>query len=322
MQLQPSDTATSAAPPGSADAPSEGEPAGASVKRTGEIEEPTNRLLIHPTSRALVEPLARWGVSPNAVSLAGLAAGAAAALAYARYAEWPFVVLGFAFMVVWHVLDGADGQLARLTGKTSEVGKALDGLCDHGTFVLVYVALASAAAGAEGSWVWLWAVAAGASHAVQANAYEGVRYAYDYWAVGKRSARIPTPAEYREEVRGATGMAWALSRLQLLYLRVQHSERAVALRGRLEAAARGPGGAGRLAEAYRDTHLAGVRRWNLLCSNYRTVAVAVACLAGSPVFFFAYEAVVLNGVFVALLRMERRNDRALLERLGAGGVAA
>ena len=322
MQLQPSDTATSATPPGSADAPSGGEPASASVKRTGEIEEPTNRLLIHPTSRALVEPLARWGVSPNAVSLAGLAAGAAAALAYARYAEWPFVVAGFALMVVWHVLDGADGQLARLTGKTSEVGKALDGLCDHGTFVLVYVALASAAAGAEGSWVWLWAVAAGASHAVQANAYEGVRYAYDYWVTGKRSARVPTPAEYREEVRGSTGAAWALSRLQLLYLRVQHSERAAALRGRLEAAARGPGGAGRLAEAYRDTHLAGVRRWNLLCSNYRTVAIAVACLAGSPVFFFAYEAVVLNGVFVALLRMERRNDRALLERLGAGGVAA
>ena len=292
-----------------------------SVKRTSEIEEPTNRLLIHPLSRALVTPLARRAVSPNAVSLAGLAFGAAAALAYGRYTEGPFVALGFVLMVAWHVMDGADGQLARLTGKTSEIGKALDGLCDHGTFVLVYVALAAAAAAAHGPWVWLWAVAAGASHAVQANAYEGARYAYDYWVRGKTSARIPTPAEYREEVRGATGVAWALSRLQLLYLQFQHSGRAVALRRRLEAAAHEPGGAARLAEAYRDTHLAGVRRWNLLCSNYRTVAVAVACLAGSPVFFFAFEAVVLNGVFLALLQMQRRNDRALLDRLGAVAAA-
>ena len=293
----------------------------AAVKRTGEIEEWTNRVFVHRLSRALVTPLARWGVSPNAVSLAGLAAGAGAALAYTRYAEWPFVVLGFGLMVVWHVLDGADGQLARLTGKTSEIGKALDGLCDHGTFVLVYLALATAAAEAEGASVWAWAVAAGASHAVQANAYEGARYAYDFWARGKRSARIPTPDEYRAETKGATGLARALGGLQLLYLRVQHSPRAVALRRRLEAAARGPGGAARVAEAYRETHLAGVRRWNVLCSNYRTVAVAVACLAGSPVYFFAFEAVALNVAFVALARMERRNDRRLLDRLDAGGAA-
>lgn len=292
-----------------------------SVKRTSEIEEPTNQLLIHPLSRALVTPLARWGVSPNAVSLAGLAFGAGAAFAYARYTEWPFVVVGFVLMVAWHVMDGADGQLARLTGKTSEIGKALDGLCDHGTFVLVYVALAVAAASLEGAWVWIWAVAAGASHAVQANAYEAQRYAYDYWVQGKRSARIPTPDEYREEVRGATGVAWALSRLQLLYLVVQHSDQAAGFRHRLEAIAAQPGGAVRVAEAYRETHLAGVRRWNLLCSNYRTVAIAVACLAGSPVYFFAFEAVVLNVVFLALVQMRRRNDRALLHRLGLGGVA-
>ncbi|MDT0631196.1 CDP-alcohol phosphatidyltransferase family protein [Rubrivirga sp. S365] len=293
------------------------------VKRTGEIEEPTNRLFVHPLSRALVAPLARWGVSPNAVSLAGLAFGAGAAVAYARYTEWPFVVLGFALMVVWHVLDGADGQLARLTGKTSEIGKVLDGLCDHGTFVLVYASLAAAASATQGSWVWLWAAAAGASHAVQANAYEGQRYAYDFWVQGKQSARVPTPDEYREETRGATGVAWALGRLQLLYLQIQYRGAAAAapLRRRLAAAAAAPGGAARVAEAYRATHLAGLRRWNLLSSNYRTGAIAVACLLGSPVYFFAFEAVVLNGVFLALLQMQRRNDRALLARLGAGGAA-
>ena len=289
----------------------------ASVKRTGEIEEWSNRVFVHPVSRALVTRLARWGVSPNAVSLAGLALGAGAAWAYLGYHDPARVALGFALMVGWHVMDGADGQLARLTGKTSEVGRALDGLADHGTFVLVYLALATAAAGAQGGWVWAWAVAAGVSHAVQASTYEAQRYAYDYWARGKASARVPTPDEARAELAGATGAARVLGRLNLLYVTVQHRTGAAdtPVQRRLAEVACQPGGPERVARAYRATHLAGVRRWNALCSNVRTVAVAAACLAGSPVWFFAFEAVVLNAAFAGLLAMTRRNDRALLARL-------
>jgi phosphatidylglycerophosphate synthase len=298
--------------------------ADAAAKRTGEIEEPSNRLLIHPVSRALVTRFARWGVSPNAVSLVGLGFGAGAALAYARYDEWEMVLLGFALMIGWHVMDGADGQLARLTGKTSEIGRVLDGACDHGTFVLVYVSLAAASALVLGSWVWIVAVLAGVSHAVQASAYEAQRQSYDLWVHGKASGRIPSPEEVRRSQRGARGVARVLGPLHLLYARLQHCTSAAAapLRRGLEAARQESGGVAFVREAYRETQRSGVRRWNLLCSNYRTVAIAVACLAGSPVYFFVFEAVVLNGVFVALLAMQRRNDRALLDRLAEHPVAA
>lgn len=287
------------------------------VQRTGEIEEPTNLYVIHPMSRALVTRLARWGVSPNAVSLAGLALGTGAALSYTQYERWPFVALGFVLMIGWHVMDGADGQLARLTGKTSQLGQMLDGFCDHGTFLLVYLCLAWAAAQDLGAWVWLAAVAAGASHAVQASVYEAQRFAYDLWVQGKTSARIPTPDEFRPQLAEKRGMAWLLSRLYMLYIVVQHrtGASATALRERLEAASAAPGGAARVRDVYREIHRPGLRRWNLLCSNYRTVAVAVACLLGSPVFFFAFDAVVLNVVFALLLAMQRRHDRELLARL-------
>lgn len=294
------------------------------VKRTGEIEEPTNRYFIHPMSRALVTRLARWGVSPNAVSLAGLALGAAAAAAYAQYERWPFVALAFVLMIGWHVMDGADGQLARLTGRTSQLGQMLDGFCDHGTFLLVYLSLAAAAAHDLGAWVWGAAVAAGASHAVQASVYEAQRFAYDLWVQGRSSARIPTPDEFRPQLAGKRGMAWVLARLYLLYLVVQHrtGASATALRARLDATSALPGGAARVRDAYRDANRSGLRRWNLLCSNYRTVAIALACLLGSPVYFFAFDAVVLNVVFLALLAMQRRHDRDLLARLEAPPLAA
>lgn len=44
-------------------------------------------------------------------------------------------------MVVWHILDGVDGQLARLTNRQSEFGKVIDGLADNVTFVSVYFGL-------------------------------------------------------------------------------------------------------------------------------------------------------------------------------------
>ena len=292
----------------------------AAVKRTGAIEEVTNRLLIHPVAHALVVRLARWGVSPNAVSIVGFVLGAGAAAFYLRYPDGPvYVLLGFALMLGWHVMDGADGQLARLTGQTSEIGKALDGLCDHGTFVLVYLALGVSAAHVQGGWVWIWVVLAAASHAVQATTYEAQRYAYDYWVQGKLTARIPTPDEFREEMRGARGTAWMLGKLHLLYLSVQHrsGKGQAPLRDALEAERRASGGADRVARLYHETEIGVTRLWNLLCSNYRTVAIAAACLAGSAVYFFVFEAIVLNVVFVALLVMQRRTDRALLARLTA-----
>ena len=284
--------------------------------RTSEIEEPTNRWLVHPISRAVVAPLARWGVSPNAVSLVGLALGAGAAVAYLGYDEPWRVALGFALMLGWHVADGADGQLARLTGKTSEIGRMLDGVVDHASFVLVYVALAWTASGEHGPWVWGLAVLAGASHAVQASAYEAQRLAYDVWARGKASARFPTVEAFRADLREMRGTDRILGGLYLLYLKLQ-TRTGTGDRPLEVALARASQerGAAPVAEAYRETHLAGVQRWNVLCSNYRTIAIAVACLVGSPVWFFAFEAVGLNAAFAALVAMRRRHDRALMARL-------
>ena len=107
------------------------------ARRLEEIEDPTNLWFVHPLSERLVPLLARAGVHPNAVSLAGMACGAAAGFSYHRVHDPRAVVAGFALMLAWHVLDGADGQLARVTGKQSPTGKVLDGVCDYVTFAAV-----------------------------------------------------------------------------------------------------------------------------------------------------------------------------------------
>ncbi len=281
-------------------------------KRTREIEDVTNLYVIHPLSRVLVPWLARMGVRPNTVSLMGMAFGAGAALAYAHYEQWPMAVLGFLLMVAWHVMDGADGQLARLTGQTSEIGKVLDGLCDHVTFLLVYISLSVVLMPVYGAWIWALSVLAGVSHVVQSSAYEFQRQAYDHWVHGKPTARLVQPADIREALRNQRGVAVTFGRLHAVYVALQNRVAAVDKRlfARLGLLV-DRGRADIVRVMYRDANVAGVRRWAILSSNYRTIALFLVSLAGLPVLFFLFEIVLLNAVLWLLTRVQWARHRAL-----------
>jgi phosphatidylglycerophosphate synthase len=287
---------------------------GTQVQRTSEIEEFSNRVLIHPISRVITTRLARLGVHPNVVSVMGMVFGAGAALAYFHYESLALATLGFGLMLGWHVLDGVDGQLARMTGKTSELGKILDGLCDHVAFALVYLALTLALVPVFGAWVWAVALLAGVSHVVQAGAYEFQRQSYDYWVHGKAAARLVSPDELREQVRQRGGLGRVFGALHVAYVSMQHQLAGVdpELEARLAEAVRDPVRGEAAREAYRAANLPAVHRWTILCSNYRTLAIFAAVLLGNPLYFFLFELVVLNAAFLGLRAMQARINDALL----------
>ena len=164
------------------------------VRRAAEIEEPTNLWLIHPIAGRLTLLFARWHIRPNAVSVAGMLCGVLAGMAYSQYRDVRCTIAGFLLMIAWHVMDGADGQLARLTHSQSPFGKVLDGACDHVTFTAVYLGFALTLSGQYGGWVWAVLALAGACHAVQAAAYEAQREQYNAWGWGRTPMAPSTPA--------------------------------------------------------------------------------------------------------------------------------
>ena len=95
------------------------------------------------------------------VSVMSLLALIAAAFAFTGLA-WPANALtGFAFMLAWHVVDGADGDLARMTGRASATGELVDGVCDYAGNVIIYVAFAFLLDDWIGAWAWILAVGGG-----------------------------------------------------------------------------------------------------------------------------------------------------------------
>jgi len=260
--------------------------------RDRRIEDPSNLWLIHPLGRMLLPAALRLGVSANAVSLTGLALGIFAALAYADFERWPMAVLGLLLSLGWLVADGLDGMVARATGTASPLGRVLDGLCDHGVFILIYVALATTWGTAGG---WLLAITAGAAHTVQSSLYEGERARFHRRLKGVAHPDAPA-APANPFVRFYDRVAGTPERLARPFER------------RL-AAAPDPLALGRL---YGERAVAPMRLLALQTANVRVLAIFVASLLGDPRVFWWFEIVPLSLAAVIGLAWHRRVEQGLV----------
>ncbi len=116
------------------------------------VDTPLDRLLHRRLSRPITRLAVAWGVGPNWITLASLAAGVAA-LACLAQGTPGLSLAGLALYVFAVVLDHADGEVARLTLTESRTGEWLDIAVDtlvHSGIVVVLGAITQRLAGQGG----------------------------------------------------------------------------------------------------------------------------------------------------------------------------
>ena len=260
--------------------------------RDRRIEDPTNLWIIHWAARSLLPWAVARGISANLVSVAGFVLGLMAAIAYARWDDWRFALVGLVLSIGWLIADGLDGMVARATGTASPLGRVLDGVCDHGVFILIYVIIASMIGTGEG---WAWAIGAGAAHIVQSSLYEGERARYHRRVRGLPQPPASAPAN-SAVVRGYDRMATGIDRLSTGFDRL-FEDRAIAPT---------------LAADYGMRAAGPMRLMILLTANTRVWAIFVACLLGDPRWFWWFELVPLFVVTFIGVIWHRMVEAALL----------
>lgn len=106
-----------------------------------EIEEPVDYYFFRRLANLFVPWFARFKWTPNQVSFLGLCIGLTTAWIFAH----DHFFLGGLGLLLTVVLDCCDGQLARLTGQTSQEGRLIDGIFDHiwVVFIWVYIGLSA-----------------------------------------------------------------------------------------------------------------------------------------------------------------------------------
>lgn len=244
------------------------------------------------------------------VSLTGMACGVFAGFAYDHFRTPGAAMIGFLLMIVWHIADGADGQLARLTNAQSEFGKVLDGICDYVTFIAVYLGLGLAMARQDGASIWLVVVLAGICHAAQAAAYEAERQDYVFWAWGRGS--MPASIRPPDRDKKTSGLFGALLGAYEFLQSVMGNSIGFnrALYAKLDA---NPAGA-EIRARYRTCFAPAIRHWSILSSNYRTLAIFICAFIRMPILYFAFEIIVLSAaLFILGRRQTERATRFLAE---------
>jgi phosphatidylglycerophosphate synthase len=280
-------------------------------RRAREMQDPLNHYLYHPLAWRLALVLARTPLTPNMVSVIGGLFVIAAAFVYAQ-PWWPWsALLGLALHMTWHVVDGADGDLARITGRTSPIGEMVDGLCDYASHIVLYFVLGWLLAGQIGGVAWAIMTVAGLSHIVQSNHVEVQRRQYQWWVYGVPWLRNTHQGDSETARSGFAGLvSFYLALASGMTPHALKVDAAVAEAGGTEAGARDPAALDRIRAAVRAEAPPLLLLCKLLGPNPRAIVLGLSMLAGSPLWYFVYQAVVLNLLLaVSVVRHNRAAQR-------------
>ena len=286
-------------------------------QRPRELQDPLNHYLYHPLAWQLARRLAHTPLTPNMVSVFGALMVIAASVAYTSLPYPLSAALGMALHMGWHVVDGADGDLARLTGRSSPIGEMVDGLCDYLSHIVLYLVLGWWLSGTGGTFsggmAWGLIVFAGVSHAVQANHVEVQRRQYQWWVYG-------TP--WLRHSHGAQDSATSrtmFSALVSTYLNVASGMTPHALR--VDAAVEAAKGDRARLDAIAAAVRAEAPPLLLLCKilgpNPRAIVLGASMFAGSPVWYMLYQSIVLNALLVVSVLLHNAAARRIAVKIGA-----
>jgi phosphatidylglycerophosphate synthase len=218
-----------------------------------------------------------------------------------------------------NALDNADGQLARLTRRESRKGRIIDSIADHLVFVSIYLHLVLRGL-AEGSSpaIWFLAIAAGISHALQGAAADYYRSTYLYFVANGTRAEIDSSSGLRSEYLGWTWRQRPWDKLLLaLYLNFTRQQEMLAPQLKKLRETTGelfhkkiPAW---LEQGYRNSAGGMFTWWGLLMTNSRMLVLFALLFLGQPIYYFWFELIPLNVLFICLLVRQEKMAESLLE---------
>ncbi len=289
-----------------------------STYKAREVEGVLDLYFYRPIGFRLAEWFAQLKMTSASVSLLGGVCGVIAGHLY-YYRDLRVNIVGMVLHVCSNALDNADGQLARLTQRESRKGRIIDSVADHLVFLSIYfhLALRSVTEGSSPA-IWVLALAAGISHALQGAAADYFRSTYLYFVANGAGIRIDSSSELRSDYRSWSWRESSWDKLLLaLYLNFTRQQEILAphlkkLRDTASELFHGeiPGW---LRARYRNLAGPMLKWWGLLMTNTRMMILFALLFIGQPIYFFWFELIPLNLLFVYLIFREETMAESMQE---------
>jgi len=207
-------------------------------------------------------------------------------------------------LITYSVFDSADGQLARMTGRVTELGRVLDGVSGYVTHVAIYISITAGLLHRGASTIILaWVGLAVIANVIQAQMYDYHRHHYAS-IVLKEVVPRDDPTKIP---------SW-IGPLYHSYLAIQKMLNGLHTEVESHIAERSNAGIVREDDRarYRDYFRWPVLGWNLLGDNVRLCAIGVLAYFHRIDLFFAFILLPMNLALIGLWFWQRSADHKFL----------
>ena len=274
-----------------------------------ETENYIDRLFFRPVGFVIAKLLRKTDITPNTITIISIFVGVAAGPLF-YFDRISLTLSGILCLIIANTLDCVDGQLARLTGKISNIGRILDGLAGDIWFAVIYVFLALRLKNEFGTWLFfIPAVLSAISHLIQANITDYYKTLHLFFVSKEKGQEFQNLDEIRTLYKQTKpGFRKVLFFLYLGYTSIQE-----AVTPRLQQMLK------HLHTKYGDNipddiRLEFRRRSNrlmkvfidLMTFNGRAVFLIVAVLTGYVWLYFLFEIIVLNLVLLMSIYLHEK----------------
>lgn len=282
-----------------------------STLKSMDTEEHIDLYFYRPIGYAWARLARKLGIKPNAITIASIFLGVGAGVCFYYNNLW-INILGMLLLIWADSFDSADGQLARMTGQYSRLGRILDGVSGDLWFAAIYVAIClrenvTSEFFMAHHWViWVVAVCTGLCHATQAAMADYYRQFHLYFLKGESGSELETASDLRAKYDTLSWGKDFFSKLVMtFYLNytVGQEKRTPAMQ-RLRKVLRDKFH-GRVPESFRNEFrtlsLPLMKYTNILSFNWRTIALFAALFVKMPWLYFAFELTVLNVLLIYMM---------------------
>ena len=268
----------------------------------------------------------KLGITPNVITIASIFLGVGGGVLLYFHNELLWLNYIGILLIVWaNTFDSADGQLARMTGQYSKLGRILDGVSGDLWFIAIYIAVClrvneTDTVFAEQPWIiWVIAIFAGVCHVKQAATADYYRQFHLYFLKGESGSELDSCRALDVKLRELSWKKDFVQKLMMLFYRhyTANQEKFTPYMQmlRMELYSRFTN---KIPQEFRDTFRKYSRPLmkytNMLTFNTRIIVLFIAVIIKMPWLYFVFELTVLNVLLVYLInRHEGMCDRFVEE---------
>lgn len=242
----------------------------------------------------------RVGVHPITVTLLSIVIGGASGWFFGQESRW-LNLAGMGLLVWANWYDCADGQLARMTGKTTLIGRVLDGFGGDVWFFSIYFFVCLRFTPQWGVWIWVLGAVAGLyCHSKQCQLADYYRNIHIFFQKGKGTSELDSSLRQQKEYASLrwNRKDWFHKLYLYFYMSYTRSQENMTPHFQKFYQKVSERNAAELSHELRDEFCAGSRPlmpWcNVLTFDTRVGVLFLTTLLGVPWVYFLFEIIVLE----------------------------